>query len=220
MARLPIPGSDSNTWGIVLNDYLNQAHNADGTLKDGSVSSSAVNDGALPQAKIQNLTSDLSAKAAASHTHPISDVTNLQTSLNAKLDASQRGVANGVASLDSTTKVPNAQLPLTRPPVSLTDGTTITTDASLGTLFRVTIAGNRTLAAPTNPTDGQRILWEITATGANRTLTLATGAGAFAFGADIVAITATGQNLTDYIGTIYNATANRHRVIAYIKGYS
>ena len=32
MARLPIPGSDANNWGTVLNDYLQQSLNSDGTL--------------------------------------------------------------------------------------------------------------------------------------------------------------------------------------------
>lgn len=33
MARLPIPGSDSGTWGNILNEFLDVTHNADGTLK-------------------------------------------------------------------------------------------------------------------------------------------------------------------------------------------
>lgn len=42
MSRLPIPGSDDGVWGNVLNDYLSQSHNADGTQKDASVSASAL----------------------------------------------------------------------------------------------------------------------------------------------------------------------------------
>lgn len=38
MARLPIPGSDSGTWGTILNDFLSQSINGDGTLKDTAVS--------------------------------------------------------------------------------------------------------------------------------------------------------------------------------------
>lgn len=34
MARLPTPGSDKNTWGDILNDFLSVAHNDDGTLTD------------------------------------------------------------------------------------------------------------------------------------------------------------------------------------------
>lgn len=33
MARLPVPGSDDNNWGIVLNEYLAVELLADGTLK-------------------------------------------------------------------------------------------------------------------------------------------------------------------------------------------
>lgn len=35
--RLPIPGQDHNTWGDILNAYLRQSHNPDGTLKNDSV---------------------------------------------------------------------------------------------------------------------------------------------------------------------------------------
>ncbi|HYH74379.1 MAG TPA: hypothetical protein VD735_00300 [Candidatus Saccharimonadales bacterium] len=31
MARLPVPGSDENEWGDVLNEYLKKEHNTDGT---------------------------------------------------------------------------------------------------------------------------------------------------------------------------------------------
>lgn len=34
MSRLPTPGGDQGEWGTILNDYLSQAHNDDGTLKD------------------------------------------------------------------------------------------------------------------------------------------------------------------------------------------
>lgn len=37
MARLPIPGGDNGNWGNILNDYLLQAHDTDGSLKDGSI---------------------------------------------------------------------------------------------------------------------------------------------------------------------------------------
>ncbi len=33
MARLPIEGTDTNTWGGLLNEYLLVAHNTDGTIK-------------------------------------------------------------------------------------------------------------------------------------------------------------------------------------------
>lgn len=32
MARLPQPGGDAGNWGEILNEYLSQVHNTDGTL--------------------------------------------------------------------------------------------------------------------------------------------------------------------------------------------
>ena len=55
-------------------------------------------------------------------------------------------------------------------PFTLTDAPTITIDASRGDYFRVGLLGNRTLAAPTNGADGQRVLIEALASGAQRTL--------------------------------------------------
>lgn len=109
------------------------------------------------------------------------------------------------------------------PPVGLTDGTTVNTDASLGTHFRLAMGGNRTLAAPSNPTSGQTVLWELTASGGARTISLATGTGAFVFGTDITAVSATASGLTDYLQCIYDERAasntGRWRVLSYVKGY-
>jgi len=62
MARLPTPGGDDGQWGTILNDFLGQSLTSGGALKDNIVTSSNVADGALPQAKITNLTTDLSNK--------------------------------------------------------------------------------------------------------------------------------------------------------------
>jgi len=104
---------------------------------------------------------------------------------------------------------------------ALTDAATISLDASLGNHFRVTLAGNRTLAAPTNPVDGQYIRIEVIqdATG-SRTLTLTTGALGFAFGTDIPSITlTTTANLRDFIECVYNSTSQRWYVVRFVKGY-
>lgn len=45
--------------------------------------------------------------------------------------------------------------------VTLTDGATITPDASDGSIFDVTIFANRTMAAPLLPVNGKRILFRI-----------------------------------------------------------
>lgn len=102
--------------------------------------------------------------------------------------------------------------------VTLTDAATIATDASAGDHFRVTLGGNRTLGAPTNPSDGQRAVWEFIqdATG-SRTITLN---AVFALGTDITAVTlTTTANKRDFMGAIYNATAAKWYVVAFVKGY-
>lgn len=52
MARLPNPGSDNGVWGDILNDYLSQVHNADGTLKSGAADSDVIQDGTITAAKL------------------------------------------------------------------------------------------------------------------------------------------------------------------------
>lgn len=105
-------------------------------------------------------------------------------------------------------------------PVTLTDATTIATDASTGTQFRVTMGADRTLGAPTNPTDGQKAMWEITASAANRTLTLATGtAGSFKYGTDITSIPAIVSGTTTFIGAIYRTSSARWHVLAVSSGH-
>ncbi len=39
--RLPIPGSDDGSWGVILNDFLSVEHNTDGTLKQSGAISQA-----------------------------------------------------------------------------------------------------------------------------------------------------------------------------------
>lgn len=53
MSRLPQPGNDNGTWGDILNDYLSQVHNTDGTLKNGVVSEAALSPSA--QTKLNNV---------------------------------------------------------------------------------------------------------------------------------------------------------------------
>lgn len=92
------------------------------------------------------------------------------------------------------------------------------TDASLGNFFKIAANANFTLDNPTNPTDGQRITWQITqdATG-SRTITLDT---AFALGTDVTAVTlTTTANKCDFLGAIYDSTATKWRVVSFVKGY-
>lgn len=52
MPRLPQPGGDQGNWGTILNDFLVQAHNPDGVLRDASIPTDAFIDGSITEAKL------------------------------------------------------------------------------------------------------------------------------------------------------------------------
>jgi len=86
MPRLPQPGGDQGNWGNILNEFLSEAHEVDGSLKP------------ITQDQIVDLVSQLASKANNSE-------------LTSKLDVAQKAAANGVASLDATSKIPESELP-------------------------------------------------------------------------------------------------------------
>lgn len=125
--------------------------------------------------------------------------------------------ANGTLTVDGATTLTGAQT-LTGTTthgaarydkvVTLTDAATIATDASLGNVFAVTLGGNRTLGAPTNPVDGQEIHYRIRqdATGSR---TLAYNA-AFRYSTTRPSPTlSTTAAKVDYISFRYNSTDSK-----------
>ena len=94
--------------------------------------------------------------------------------------------------------------------VALTDAATIAVDASQGNLFRVTLAGNRTLGAPSNPTDGQTIHFEITQDGTgSRTLAYAS---AYEFSTTLASPTlSTAAGKVDLLSFRYSSVASKWR---------
>lgn len=102
--------------------------------------------------------------------------------------------------------------------VALTDGTNIATDASLAEIFSVTIAGNRTIDNPTNPTAGQTLIYRIKQDGTgSRTITWGSE---FRFGTDVPSPTlSTTAAKTDYIGFRRNTTDTKWDCLAVARGY-
>ena len=90
----------------------------------------------------------------------------------------------------------------------LTDGATITPDLTKADSFRVTLAGNRTLANPTSPFDGQ--------TGNIQVIQDATGSRTLAYGTKWkfpggAPVLSTAANSVDVISYIYDATSDTLR---------
>lgn len=105
-------------------------------------------------------------------------------------------------------------------PVALTDAATIVVDASLGNHFRVTLAASgHVFGTPSNPTDGQKILFEIIQDGTgSRTMT--TWNSPYTFGTDVIQPTlTTTASKRDFVGFVYNSTASLWYCLAVAKGY-
>lgn len=103
--------------------------------------------------------------------------------------------------------------------VALSDGATISTDASLGNTFTVTLGGNRTLATPTNLTNGQELWFVFTQDGTgNRTISYSAG---YIFGSTLLGCTlSTAANKVDVVMGKYNSTLGKVLVLQCLKGYN
>lgn len=248
MSRLPTIGGDDNNWGVILNDYLSVSLNSDGTVNTAALPSAASSVKGIVQLATNTeaatgtdtakavtaagVKAVADTKAALSHTHAGTDITSgtiaatyLPSSSTSAVGVVQLAtVAQTLTGTDTTKAVTpagvDAAIIVNAGPVTLTDATGIDTDASLSNYFRVTIANNRTLNAPTNPTDGQRVIWEITASGANRNISPAIGAsGAFKFGSDFTVIPVIVINTTTFIGAIYRSSSARWHIISIGSGH-
>jgi hypothetical protein len=147
MARLPQPGGDSGSWGSILNDYLAQVHNIDGTLKDNSVTAAALAPGAVTAAEIADGT--------------VTEA-KLDTAVQTKLNI---GGGSGVASVNTHTGVvtlTKSDIGLTNvdntsdtsKPVSTAMQAALNTKASTSSLAAVALSGdyNDLTNKPTIPT--------------------------------------------------------------------
>lgn len=82
MARLPNPGSDSGSWGQILNEFLEVAHNPDGTLQNlpQSKTHDSPDTDSAPTALHHTLGSGANQAAPGNHTHPPLDIYPLSAS--------------------------------------------------------------------------------------------------------------------------------------------
>src|SRR5271165_4024993 len=128
----------------------------------------------------------------------------------------QAGAARQAVLLaQATTVEPGAVAPTV---VTLADAATIAVDASLGNDFRVTVAGNRTMGNPINPTAGQQVVFQVTQ-GAGAPFTVSWGSGyEFSAGLPQPALSAAAGQ-TDLLGFIYNAARGKWLLAAYVNGF-
>jgi hypothetical protein len=154
--------------------------------------------------ELARLTGDRTLQLSAS-TGAVSDANTGRLRYNTtgeKFQISKNAVAyEDMASLATAQTFTKSQNVLA---VALTDAANIATDASLGNVFTVTLAGNRTLDNPSNLVSGGVYRWVVTqdATGSR---TLAYGA-LFKWPGGTAPVLSTGANAVDYIQATYNGT--------------
>jgi hypothetical protein len=209
-AKVPAANLPAGSGGGV-----NSVTAGDGTVVIGGTSTNPtvrVGTG-VPQSSIVTLPSDLAARALAAR------LITAGTGLSGGGDlTADRSLAVVYGTTAVTAAAGNDTRLSVRPyaPVALTDAATIATDASLGTHFRVTIAGNRTLANPTNGLDGQKVIWSIVQDAVGgRTLVLGS-----AFNLGVLTMTlSTAANKVDYMGAVYRASSGTWDILALTAGY-
>jgi len=137
------------------------------------------------------------------------------------------GVAGGVALAETASSPARAaglattvqQGALAPSVVNLADAATIAVNASLGNDFRVTIAGDHAMGTPSNPTDGQKITFQVTQ-GTGGPFTLSWGSG-YEFSTGLPQPTlSTTAGLTDLLGFIYNASKGKWLLAGFVSGFA
>jgi hypothetical protein len=133
--------------------------------------------------------------ARADHVHAIGGATTQIQYNNAGALAGASGITTDGTSLTVTGQA-------TQPVQTLTDGATVNWNCASGAKAKVTVAGNRTIAAVTNAVEGTSYtLWVIQDATGSRTLTwTTTGAGSFDFGTDGAPTLTTTASRADVLG--------------------
>ncbi len=103
--------------------------------------------------------------------------------------------------------------------VTLTYAATVTTDASAGDLFNLTLTGNVTLANPDSPVDGKTLRWRLRQDGTgSRTVTLGNKFVIPSSGSSPLPFS-TAANAMDILAATYHAGRDKWDVVAFVPGY-
>lgn len=105
MARLPIPGADDGKWGDVLNEFLKQIHNDNGSLKNNTVTSGALAPDAVDVSALKN-----GAVVTAAVKDDAITEAKLDAALRTKVNATGGGVHNPTMGGDLSGTASNAQI--------------------------------------------------------------------------------------------------------------
>jgi len=94
----------------------------------------------------------------------------------------------------------------------------IATDASLGGIFDLTLAGSGLLANPTNGSDGQSLRWRISYANSGIPLTLGNNFRIPSSASSPLPFS-TSSGTMDMLGATYDSSRNKWDIIAFVPGY-
>lgn len=146
----------------------------------------------------------------------------LIAAVQATADAAQAAIDGLAVAFDITGSTTLSERAVQDKVITLADGATPALDASLGNVFKLVAAGDRTIAVPSNyPATGftQKMLIVHVASGGARTLALNSGTHGFAFGSDVLSIAQTASGKTDIIACVWNETLAKWLVVAQVQGF-
>lgn len=96
------------------------------------------------------------------HSHELSDFPDISSEINSKIPLTQKGVSNGVASLDGSGKIPASQIPIFNPTLQIVN--TIAERNALSPTGNLPVYVKNATADPTVLTGGAFYLYELTST--------------------------------------------------------
>jgi len=96
---------------------------------------------------------------------------------------------------------------------------TVATDASLGTIFDVTLTGNAAFSAPTNPVDGMTVRWRVTQGAGGSKVPTLNGVFNIPSSATSPLPWSTAEGDMDILAATYHAGRDKWDVVAFVPGY-
>src|SRR6187431_624614 len=106
MPRLPIPGSDDDQWGDILNAFLLNAHQTDGSLKPSIVTSDALADNSVGLSQLNVLAAPSSGQVLGYNGSSLAWATPSGSGSVPDADASTKGLVQLAGHLGGTADSP------------------------------------------------------------------------------------------------------------------
>jgi len=165
MSRLPTPGGDNDAWGVLLNDFLLQAHTASGGLKSGVVAADNIADGTVSSAKLDSsVQASLSRADTALQTAPVSSVVGQTGTVTGAQIAADSGLTATYSTLvEAVNVVAAAGAAQTLPDPSAQSISSLTLTANCALTFPTATAGKSfTLVLTQGGAGSYTITWPAT----------------------------------------------------------